>query len=298
MLLQAEISSVLGEELSRVACISEHAFGEIYSLYDEQGVVIPLVAQVFHTPGLAAQIAQKYGVLSAHSQIRLPLVHGLITHQQLDLPDVLLIDRPGGVSAEVPCRMPERWHFLQEQIIDALLVWHKQESSGLVGYVDSMQKNSWQAWYQQKITVLWSTLSRLRPAQLSLHDYQILYRSKAHLQSLLADAEETCVLVHGNLTLQHLLKDPRSDKLQAIVCPGNMLWAPREFELARLGHDPLSESILFGYLQRFPVAEGFIARRWLYVLWEQVDQLLHSGHFSRETFHHAAQSLFPWLNEG
>ncbi len=45
-----------------------------------------------------------------------------------------------------------------------------------------------------------------------------------------------------------------------------MLWAPREFELFRLMDNPLAEGLLWHYLQRAPVAESFIWRRWLYVL--------------------------------
>ncbi|MDI5035996.1 hypothetical protein MJM43_30845, partial [Salmonella enterica subsp. enterica serovar Montevideo] len=42
-------------------------------------------------------------------------------------------------------------------------------------------------------------------------------------------------------------------------------WAPREFELFRLMDNPLAEGLLWHYLQRAPVAESFIWRRWLYV---------------------------------
>ncbi|MDI5454612.1 hypothetical protein MJM04_35690, partial [Salmonella enterica subsp. enterica serovar Cerro] len=38
------------------------------------------------------------------------------------------------------------------------------------------------------------------------------------------------------------------------------------------------------YLQRAPVAESFIWRRWLYVLWDEVAQLVNTGRFNRTNF--------------
>lgn len=81
----------------------------------------------------------------------------------------------------------------------------------------------------------------------------------------------------------------------ASVGPGLMLWAPREFELFRLMDNPLAEGLLWHYLQRAPVAESFIWRRWLYVLWDEVAQLVNTGRFNRTNFDLAAKSLLPWL---
>ncbi len=60
-----------------------------------------------------------------------------------------------------------------------------------------------------------------------------------------------------------------------------MLWAPREYELFRLMDNSLAEDLLWSYLQRAPVAESFIWRRWLYVLWDEVAQLVNTGRFNR-----------------
>ena len=74
-----------------------------------------------------------------------------------------------------------------------------------------------------------------------------------------------------------------------------MLWAPREYELFRLMDNALAESLLSQYLQRAPVAESFIWRRWLYVLWDEVTQLVNTGRFNRSNFDLATKSLLPWL---
>jgi hypothetical protein len=66
---------------------------------------------------------------------------------------------------------------------------------------------------------------------------------------------DNCVLIHGNFTLRSMLKDARSDQLLAMVGPGMMLWAPREYELFRSADSALAESLLWHYLQRAPVAE-------------------------------------------
>ncbi len=67
------------------------------------------------------------------------------------------------------------------------------------------------------------------------------------------------------------LKDPRSDQLLAMWARGMMLWAPREYELFRLAEGGQAEQLLWRYLQRAPVSEAFVWRRWLYLLWDEVD---------------------------
>lgn len=71
------------------------------------------------------------------------------------------------------------------------------------------------------------------------------------------------MLVHGNLLLRSMLKDPRSDQLLTMLNPGTVLWAPREYDLSRLSDEGMSEALLFHYLSRAPVAEAFLCRRWL-----------------------------------
>jgi hypothetical protein len=84
---------------------------------------------------------------------------------------------------------------------------------------------------------------------------------------------DNCVLVHGNFTLRSMLKDPRSDQLLAMVGPGMMLWAPREYELFRLAESGQEEAAV-----ALPApgagGEAFLWRRWLYLLWDEVDNLV------------------------
>ena len=53
--------------------------------------------------------------------------------------------------------------------------------------------------------------------------------------------------------------------------------------------------LLFSYLRRAPVADAFLARRWLYVVWEAVGRLIHTGKLERRPFDYASQQLLPWL---
>ncbi len=69
----------------------------------------------------------------------------------------------------------------------------------------------------------------------------------------------------------------------------------REYELFRLMDNSLAEDLLWSYLQRAPVAESFIGRRWLDVLWDEVAQLVNTGRFSRRNLDLASTSLLPWL---
>ena len=182
-----------------------------------------------------------------------------------------------------------------DQIVEGLLSWHRQDSRGLVGPVDSTQENLWPLWYRQRVEVLWGTLNQFNNTGLSMQDKRILFRTRECLPTMFEGFNDNCVLVHGNFTLRSMLKDARSDQLLAMVGPGIMLWAPREYELFRLGESALAESLMWHYLQRAPVSESFLWRRWLYLLWDEVAQLVNTGRFNRANFDMATKSLLPWL---
>ncbi len=206
---------------------------------------------------------------------------------------MLLLERLRGVPVEAPARTPERWEQLKDQIVEGLLARHRQDSRGCVGAVDHTQENIWPSRYRQRVEVLWTTLNQFSNTGLTMQDKRILFRTREYLPSLFEGFNDNCVLVHGNFCLRSMLKDARSDQLLAMVGPGLMLWAPREFELFRLMDNPLAEGLLWHYLQRAPVAESFIWRRWLYVLWDEVAQLVNTGRFNRTNFDLAAKSLLP-----
>lgn len=134
--LRAELSHLLGEKLSRVECVSEKADTALWSLYDSQGNPMPLMAELY-LAGVARQLAWKISMLARQGTVRMPTVYGVMTHEEHPGPDVLLIERLRGVSVEAPARTPERWEQLKDQIVEALLAWHRQDSRGLVGPVDS-----------------------------------------------------------------------------------------------------------------------------------------------------------------
>lgn len=293
--LRLELSHLLGEKLSRIECVNEKSDTALWSLYDSRGNPLPLLAHCFSTPGVARQLAWKMSQLARCGTIRMPVVYGVMTHEEHPGPDVLLIERLRGVSVEAPARTPQRWEHLKDQIVEGLLGWHRQDSHGCVGTVDSTQENSWPNWYRQRIEVLWTTLNLYSNTGLSMQDKRILFRTRECLAGLFEDFNDNCVLVHGNFTLRSMLKDARSDQLLAMVGPGSMLWAPREYELFRLADGGQAEGLLWHYLQRAPVAEAFIWRRWLYLLWDEVARLTSTGRFERARFDLAAKSLLPWL---
>lgn len=293
--LRVELSHLLGESLSRVECINEQADTALWSLYDAEGNPLPLLARSFSSPGVARQLAWKISTLARQGTVRMPVVYGIMTHEEHPGPDVLLLERLRGVAVEAPTRSPQRWDALKDQIVEALLAWHRVDSAGCVGFVDSAQENSWPHWYRQRIEVLWGTLNLYQNTGLTMQDKRLLFRTRECLDTLFEDFSDNCVLIHGHLTLRSMLKDSRSDQLLAMVGPGPILWAPREYELFRLHESPQAEQLLWRYLQRAPVAEGFMWRRWLYLLWDEVDRLVNTGKFSRDNVDLAAKSLRPWL---
>lgn len=293
--LRAELSHLLGEKLSRVECVSEKVDTALWSLYDGQGNPMPLMARSFSSPGVARQLAWKMSMLAREGTVRMPTVYGVMTHEEHPGPDVLLIERLRGVPVEAPARTPERWEQLKDQIVEALLAWHRQDSRGLVGPVESTQENLWPLWYRQRVEVLWGTLNQFNNTGLTMQDKRILFRTRECLPALFDGFNDNCVLIHGNFTLRSMLKDSRSDQLLAMLGPGIMLWAPREYELFRLSDSGAAEGLLWHYLQRAPVAEAFLWRRWLYLLWDEVAQLVNTGRLNRANFDLAAKSLLPWL---
>ncbi|MCM7018672.1 YcbJ family phosphotransferase [Enterobacter asburiae] len=293
--LRAELSHLLGEKLSRIECVSEKADTALWSLYDGQGNPMPLMARSFTSPGVARQLAWKMSMLAREGTVRMPTVYGVMTHEEHPGPDVLLIERLRGVPVEAPARTPERWEQLKDQIVEALLARHRQDSRGLVGPVDSTQENLWPLWYRQRVEVLWGTLNQFNNTGLTMQDKRILFRTRECLPALFDGFNDNCVLIHGNFTLRSMLKDSRSDQLLAMLGPGIMLWAPREYELFRLSDSGAAEGLLWHYLQRAPVAEAFLWRRWLYLLWDEVAQLVNTGRFNRANFDLATKSLLPWL---
>ena len=91
--LRTELSHLLGEKLSRVECVSEQAATALWFLYDAQGNPMPLLARSFTTPGVARQLAWKISTLARNGTVRMPVVYGVMTHEEHPGPDVLLLER-------------------------------------------------------------------------------------------------------------------------------------------------------------------------------------------------------------
>ena len=80
--LRTELSHLLGEKLSRVECVSEQAATALWFLYDAQGNPMPLLARSFTTPGVARQLAWKISTLARNGTVRMPVVYGVMTHEE------------------------------------------------------------------------------------------------------------------------------------------------------------------------------------------------------------------------
>ncbi|AHK20670.1 YcbJ family phosphotransferase [Yersinia similis] len=294
--LKAELSVILGESITRLERISEQPYAHLYAMYNLQDQAMPLLAKSYVCQGIAQQEAYKLSMLAREGDIRLPTVYGLVMTHQSPYKEILLIERLRGVSVEAPTRTGDRWNALMDQIVEGILSWHRIDSHGCVGHVDSTQENNWYRWYQQRVEVLWAALSNMNAPLMTQADRAVLYRARASLALLFADFDDSSVLVHGNLTLRSMLKDARSDQLLAMLNPGPMLWAPREYDLFRLSEEGMPSQLLYRYLNKAPVSEAFVARRWLYMLWELVARFIHTGSLDRLLFDNAARQLLPWLD--
>ncbi len=293
--LKVELGSVLGEPLSRMQQVSEQPYAHLYSLYNKAGTALPILAKAYVCQGIAQQESYKLSLLAREGNIRLPIVYGIVSFDHGLYREMLLLERLPGISVEAPTRTPERWGVLMDQIIESLLAWRRVDSRGCVGMVDACQENQWGNWYQHRIDVLWAALNKTVADKLDYQDRCVLLRSKLCMNKLFEDFDDSAVLVHGNITLRSMLKDARSDQLLSMLNPGVMLWAPREYELFRLCSEGMPTQLFFRYLERAPVSESFIARRWFYVLWEAVSRYLHTGSLNQPAFKRASQYLVPWL---
>ena len=104
-----------------------------------------------------------------------------------------------------------------------------------VGAVDNTRKISGPSWYRQYVEVLRTTHNQFNEhrsidaGMLSGPCFALGRMSPALFEGF----NDNCVLIHGNFCLRSMLIDSRSDQLLAMVGPGLMLWAPREYELFR-----------------------------------------------------------------
>ncbi|TCV98154.1 YcbJ family phosphotransferase [Biostraticola tofi] len=293
--LKAELSAVLGESLSRLERISEQPYAHLYAMYDNEGNALSLLAKGYVCHGIAQQEAYKLSMLAREGEIRVPTVYGLVVTQQQPYKELLLMERLRGVSVEAPTRTPQRWSMLKDHIVEGILAWHRIDSHGYVGTVDSTQENNWPNWYAQRIEVIWSTLLKVSAPLLTLADRTLLFRTRQSLEQLFNGYHDANVLVHGNLSLRSMLKDERSDQLLAMLNPGTMLWAPREYDLYRLSEDGMAQDLLYHYLSKIELSDGFLYRRWLYALWEAAARYIHTGQLDRPVFDMGGRELLPWL---
>ncbi len=138
--LRTELSHLLGEKLSRVECVSEQAATALWFLYDAQETRCRCWREVSPRPAWRGSWHGRSRPSARNGTVRMPVVYGVMTHEEHPGPDVLLLERLRGVPVEAPTRTPARWEQLQEQIVEALLAWHRQDSGGCVGMVDNTRK--------------------------------------------------------------------------------------------------------------------------------------------------------------
>lgn len=294
-LLKSELSLILGESVSRVETLNCQPQSCLYALYDQSGQAMPMAVRYFSQPGLAEQEARKLMLLRQKGTVHVPTVYGVVLSERPPFHELLLVERLGGISAEVPAHSAQQWDSLEQQIIDGLSAWHSQSADGMSGYIDSSQNLSWPDWYFQYTSVLFSLLQQKRPSVISADDQQILHRTQVRHDELFADLSQPNVMIHGNLELKNIIKDSHTDRLLAMVQPGRMLWAPAEYELFRLWTEAAGQSLVLAYRQRYPLDEGFIWRSALYRLWYEVEQVVYNRPFSARLFAQAKTDLLPWL---
>lgn len=295
--LREALSVVLGEPLARLEKSRVQPYATLYALYDQRDRPLPYTVKVFHSPGIAMQEQQRIAWLAQAGIAPLPQVYGLVTCERATgiSQEMLLMARVRGVPAEAPSRTPQRWQALCQQITEALLAWHRVHSRAQTGTLDLLQQTAWRDWYLQRIDVIWALFCMKKGAGLSDAQRRFLRRVYQHSARLLAEGDEQCVLVHGNVTLRTIWRHVRTDQLLAMTDPGLIQWAPREYDLFRLYGDPLSEQLLACYLRAAPPDGAFLWRRWLYAVWESVYAGLLTGKLAPARFQQACESLKPWL---
>lgn len=294
-LLKSELSMILGKPISRIETLNCQSHSCLYALYDPSGNALPLAVRYFSRPGYAEQEARKLMLLRQQGGVRVPQVYGVVVSERPPFHELLLLERIGGLPVEAPPHSGAQWQTLVQQVIEAMMQWHSHSANGMSGYIDSSQTLSWPDWFFQYSSVLLSLLRHTQQQDISPEELQFLHLTQRCHDKLFADLRAENVMVHGNLRLNTLLKDPRSGQLLAIVQPGRVLWAPAEYELFHLQESSAGQQIVSAWLRQFTPDEGFLWRSALYRLWYQVEQRVHNQPFSAENFRNAITDLRPWL---
>lgn len=289
-----DLGQLLGEPVSRAEVIGRGQVATVYSLYDSQNRTFPVVAKAYPVAGVAQNEMNKLLLLSRHSWVRVPAVHSVYCPTRTSLyKEILLLERLPGITVSAPCRSTDRSQALSEHIVDCLLSWHRVDSQGFTGISGNLKEQGWTEWYTRYQVQLWNQLEAFTDCDYA--ERVILYRSLEKTSRLFSEFDDTCVLVHGDFRLRNLLKDVKTDQLLAVLDPGEIQAAPREYDLMHLCDDPFAEKVLSTYLKRAPVAEQFAARRWLYKVWDEVAAGLRCGKMNHERLAAYSQNLIPWL---
>ena len=274
-----DLGQLLGEPVSRAEVIGRGQVATVYALYDSQNRTFPVVAKAYPVAGVAQNEMNK---LLLYCPTRTSLYK-----------EILLLERLPGITVSAPCRSTDRSQALSEHIVDCLLSWHRVDSQGFTGISGDLKEQGWTEWYTRYQVQLWNQLEAFTDCDYA--ERVILYRSLEKTSRLFSEFDDTCVLVHGDFRLRNLLKDVKTDQLLAVLDPGEIQAAPREYDLMHLCDDPFAEKVLSTYLKRAPVAEQFAARRWLYKVWDEVAAGLRCGKMNHERLAAYSQNLIPWL---
>ena len=144
---------------------------------------MPLLARSFYHAGVR-QLAWKISTWRVMVRC-MPVVYGVMTHEEHPDPDVLLIERLRGVPVEAPTRTPARWETAAGAIVEGH--WRRgigRTVAGCVGMVD----NTWgkpggRNWYRQRVEILWSTLNLYQDTGLTMQDKRLLFLPRSAFRS-------------------------------------------------------------------------------------------------------------------
>ncbi len=75
------------------------------------------------TAGYAQGMGWKTSRLARSRTVRMPVIYGVLTHEEHPGPDVRLLERLRGVPVEAPARTPQRWAKTNETIAEGPLAW-------------------------------------------------------------------------------------------------------------------------------------------------------------------------------
>jgi fructosamine-3-kinase len=287
--LEAVIWEAFHAPLASAERIPDAALGYVYRVSFPSEPHQAIVKWQRHL-GRSARQARQLQELRKHAVVKVPEVYLCDPERE-----VLVIEYLSGVradSVEPPdAAATER---LADEIVQALLAWHRVKNPAGFGPLDGPYYGRWVDYYKERLISYHAEIHKEASAELRLTDdvFEVADRSLERMEEILGHAHSEAALVHSDYHLANLLMDPRTFRLTGVIDPLDAEWADTELDLIHLEW-PWGDKqhLLTRYQQRVALPEGFPLRYAFYQFWYAMQNLARLPWHDPQEDHRLAEAL-------